>query len=241
MPRIRDNLIVDLARTKLIPLIQDRIRFAALYGSRAVKGSACKGNADVDIFIILHRGSSVCSVIEEAVRFFHDLGLTADPFWYVYDHFLTELEAKRDLSLWHHIFVQGCILCPDEGIQRRVRDTLAVTAPAESFRATLAVRRSRNREMYIQIMRNLDRILAEALWLLLSNRTKTTSWDEIPSYDDLVDNACSEGIISSDVYSVSVRLRELKKGIHALPESFTLEMLGKIERDILDFVAGVTE
>lgn len=235
MNSVGNERLIQCVKSQLAPRIRRGIRCAIVYGSRATADSSRSPQADVDIFLVTKRKVNPVDIIEKVVGFFDKLNLRSDPFWYVEDYFLRMLECKRDLSLWHNIFLAGQIIYGDEEIIQSVFDTLNVTSPCESFRSTITYRQANSHELLFSTVRNLDRILTEAIWLVYYRANGLSSWEQLPDYKTIAEKAFAEGLISDRISSIASRLSVLKKGTGQVFEQTTIQFLAEIENDVNDF------
>jgi predicted nucleotidyltransferase len=229
------NELLNSINNSLLPRIQKKVKCVIIFGSR-VKGEKTHNISDIDFFYIVKNSSDPQIVTKDILMFFDKKKIKCDFFWYLEDPFNLIIEKGIDLGLWHQIFGKGQILYCDKYLLRKIRKIFSESSPVNILFNTYQYRREKSRELEQSLIRNLHRILLDAIWALYSREKKISQWSELPDYDGIVKKAYTEKIIPKEIFNLASRVLILRKKMEKEKCNLNFNDFDKISKKVSDFI-----
>lgn len=208
-------MLIDLPKIKLINIsnkIEDYAKCVIIYGSRSINlNKKVTSSSDIDFFIIYKNETNPHFISLDIEQELNDENIKYDYCWYLEDYFLKLLEKKIDFYLWRSIFFNGEVIFDDSDFVNNVQNKILETNPGKLFGQTY-VHRNQNINNAVKMWaRNLSRILFDYIGAEYCNKINITTWDLLPSNNELIEQAYKTGVINNDIYDINSRLIEICK------------------------------
>lgn len=215
--------------------IQDYVACVVIYGSFSANyPKHPTENSDID-FVVFYKNKANAPLFSKIIEnTFEENELKYDYTWYYVEDFFSSLENKIDFFIWHNIFEYGEIVFAEPDFLNKAMSILRSTNPLATLSPTRKSRWEENQQHIKAIIRNLHRVMFDAVWSVYLLKKGT-----IPDFTRIISAAYREGVIDKDTLWTCQKVEDLREIIKTEDFNVSLSDLEKLKQKIDEFVDKV--
>ncbi len=221
----KENSKVELIN--ILMSIKAQTRAIIIFGSHSINRSKLNNpKSDFDFLVVFKETSPYYTSISNIEKELSLTNIIYDFSWCVEDYLKELIKYGIDLHLYKSIFFEGEVIYSEEGFVENIVSGINYFKPSEVFFQSFYYHTSKIDSQAKEYARNLSRLCFDYISTLFCQFNNVEKWDELLSFDELIQESKKIGIIDDYLYQIMNRLIQISK--------MSLEDIGNRKLDIFE-------